>query len=176
MYDIGQLFKIQAVVFQTKSGGCAAFLMNNDSKTDALVVFQNATYGLPPSSISILPDCKNVAFNTAKACFLRLSTSILNLLKQRRQYVLLLEVYFCNLFFWTGNHTIQYQINSTSYQVKYSQKMETIYRGCPQFWWYLIEVGYIIGANEYHKRCIWLSVVHVPVNYELFYIASQIII
>lgn len=56
----------EAVVFQTKSGGCAAFLMNNDSKTDALVVFQNVTYGLPPSSISILPDCKNVAFNTAK--------------------------------------------------------------------------------------------------------------
>ncbi|KAH7851872.1 hypothetical protein Vadar_017638 [Vaccinium darrowii] len=56
----------EAVVFQTKSGECAAFLMNNGSETDELVVFQNSTYGLPPSSISILPDCKNVAFNTAQ--------------------------------------------------------------------------------------------------------------
>lgn len=40
--------------------------MNNGSETDELVEFQNSTYGLPPSSISILPDCKNVAFNTAQ--------------------------------------------------------------------------------------------------------------
>lgn len=31
-------------------------------------MFNNMHYSLPPWSISILPDCKNVAFNTAKVC------------------------------------------------------------------------------------------------------------
>ncbi|XP_057490523.1 beta-galactosidase 16 isoform X1 [Actinidia eriantha] len=56
----------EAFVFQGKSGECAAFLVNNDGRKDAAVTFRNLTYELPPQSISILPDCKNVAFNTAK--------------------------------------------------------------------------------------------------------------
>ncbi|XP_068329195.1 LOW QUALITY PROTEIN: beta-galactosidase 16 [Pyrus communis] len=54
-----------AYVFQVKSGECAAFLVNKGPK-DASVVFQNSPYQLPRKSISILPDCKTVAFNTAK--------------------------------------------------------------------------------------------------------------
>ncbi|GFZ09805.1 glycosyl hydrolase family 35 protein [Actinidia rufa] len=57
----------EAFVFQGKSGECAAFLVNNDSRKDTAVTFQNLRYELPPQSISILSDCKNVAFNTAKA-------------------------------------------------------------------------------------------------------------
>ncbi|XP_011003960.1 PREDICTED: beta-galactosidase 16-like [Populus euphratica] len=56
----------QAYIFNAVSGECAAFLINNDSRNAASVPFRNASYDLPPMSISILPDCKNVAFNTAK--------------------------------------------------------------------------------------------------------------
>lgn len=56
----------QAYIFNAVSGECAAFLINNDSSNAASVPFRNASYDLPPMSISILPDCKNVSFNTAK--------------------------------------------------------------------------------------------------------------
>ena len=54
----------QAHVFQSPSG-CAAFLANYNSNSYAKVVFNNEQYSLPPWSISILPDCKNVVFNSA---------------------------------------------------------------------------------------------------------------
>ncbi|KAI8533039.1 hypothetical protein RHMOL_Rhmol11G0265200 [Rhododendron molle] len=56
----------QAHVFSSKSGDCAAFLSNYHMQTAARVRFNNMYYDLPPWSISILPNCKNVAFNTAK--------------------------------------------------------------------------------------------------------------
>lgn len=56
----------EAHVFQTDTGECVAFLVNSDSARDATVQFQNATFELPQKSISILTECKNVAFNTAK--------------------------------------------------------------------------------------------------------------
>ncbi|KAK4265543.1 hypothetical protein QN277_026580 [Acacia crassicarpa] len=56
---------LEARVFKTKSS-CAAFLGNYDPKTWGKVRFGNAEYDLPPWSVSILPDCKTVAFNTAK--------------------------------------------------------------------------------------------------------------
>ncbi|XP_071685526.1 beta-galactosidase 3-like [Rutidosis leptorrhynchoides] len=48
------------------NGHCAAFLSNFETNTAVRVVFNNQHYKLPPWSISILPDCKNVVFNTAK--------------------------------------------------------------------------------------------------------------
>ncbi|CAI0461499.1 unnamed protein product [Linum tenue] len=45
---------------------CAAFLANYDTKSATRVLFNNMHYNLPPWSISILPDCRNVVFNTAK--------------------------------------------------------------------------------------------------------------
>ncbi|KAI3925998.1 hypothetical protein MKW98_028134 [Papaver atlanticum] len=45
---------------------CAAFLANIDDHNDATVTFRGREYTLPAWSVSILPDCKNVAFNTAK--------------------------------------------------------------------------------------------------------------
>ncbi|XP_059630706.1 beta-galactosidase 16 isoform X1 [Cornus florida] len=56
----------EAIVFHGNSGKCAAFLLNSNEREKAPVQFQNSTYELPPTSISILPDCKTVAFNTAK--------------------------------------------------------------------------------------------------------------
>ncbi|GAB4847486.1 Beta-galactosidase 3 [Ancistrocladus abbreviatus] len=56
----------QAHVFYPETGVCAAFLENNDPNSAVKVLFNNMHYNLPPRSISILPDCRNVVFNTAK--------------------------------------------------------------------------------------------------------------
>lgn len=56
---------LEVHVFKTRSA-CAAFLANYDTNSPATVTFQNAQYYLPPWSVSILPDCKNAIFNTAK--------------------------------------------------------------------------------------------------------------
>ncbi|KAK4428206.1 Beta-galactosidase 10 [Sesamum alatum] len=53
-------------VYEDSSGACAAFIANMDDKNDKTVVFRNTSYYLPAWSVSILPDCKNVVFNTAK--------------------------------------------------------------------------------------------------------------
>ncbi|KAA8521093.1 hypothetical protein F0562_011754 [Nyssa sinensis] len=55
-----------AHVFKSESGPCAAFLSNYDPESSAKVNFENVQYDLPPWSVSILPDCKNVVFNTAR--------------------------------------------------------------------------------------------------------------
>ncbi|OIT08183.1 beta-galactosidase 3 [Nicotiana attenuata] len=56
----------QAYVYSSETGDCAAFLSNNDWKSAAKVMFNNMHYNLPLWSISIIPDCRNVVFNTAK--------------------------------------------------------------------------------------------------------------
>uniref|UniRef100_I1NTV5 beta-galactosidase n=2 Tax=Oryza glaberrima TaxID=4538 RepID=I1NTV5_ORYGL len=56
----------EADVYTDQSGGCVAFLSNVDSEKDKVVTFQSRSYDLPAWSVSILPDCKIVAFNTAK--------------------------------------------------------------------------------------------------------------
>ncbi|KAL8113730.1 hypothetical protein AgCh_020865 [Apium graveolens] len=56
----------EASVFNSKSGACAAFLANYDKSSFAKVAFNSMHYNLPPWSISILPDCKNTVYNTAR--------------------------------------------------------------------------------------------------------------
>ncbi|PIN09370.1 Beta-galactosidase [Handroanthus impetiginosus] len=56
----------EADFYEDSSGACAAFISNMDEKNDKMVVFRNTSYFLPAWSVSILPDCKNVVFNTAK--------------------------------------------------------------------------------------------------------------
>ena len=53
-------------MYTSSSGSCAAFLSNSDDKNDKSAVFRNMTYHLPAWSVSILPDCKNEVFNSAK--------------------------------------------------------------------------------------------------------------
>ncbi|KAK1384449.1 Beta-galactosidase [Heracleum sosnowskyi] len=60
----------EAYIYQGRSGECAAFLVNTDTRKTVAVEFRNSSYQLPPKSISILPDCKTVAFNTAQACLI----------------------------------------------------------------------------------------------------------
>ncbi|XP_027357087.1 beta-galactosidase 13-like [Abrus precatorius] len=43
---------------------CAAFLTNNHSIEAATINFRGTDYFLPPHSISVLPDCKTVVYNT----------------------------------------------------------------------------------------------------------------
>ncbi|KAL6510901.1 Beta-galactosidase 8 [Orobanche gracilis] len=57
---------LEATVYKTEAGQCAAFLSNSDTQTDATVDFNGTSYKLPAWSVSILPDCKNVVLNTAK--------------------------------------------------------------------------------------------------------------
>ncbi|CAK9168741.1 unnamed protein product [Ilex paraguariensis] len=64
----------EAYIFHGESEECAAFLVNANGRQNVVVQFQNSSYELPPKSISILPDCKTVAFNTAKASFQSVST------------------------------------------------------------------------------------------------------
>lgn len=56
---------LQAAIYKTGSK-CVAFLANLDSTSDANVTFNGNSYNLPAWSVSILPDCKNVVYNTAK--------------------------------------------------------------------------------------------------------------
>ncbi|GAV78355.1 LOW QUALITY PROTEIN: hypothetical protein CFOL_v3_21823 [Cephalotus follicularis] len=45
---------------------CASFLSNYETKSTSIVLFNNMHYNLPPWSISILHDYRNVVFNTVK--------------------------------------------------------------------------------------------------------------
>lgn len=65
-YDRLDFLHIQAYVFKENSGECVAFLVNNDLTQDVRVLFQDISFDLPHKSISILPDCKTITFNTAK--------------------------------------------------------------------------------------------------------------
>ncbi|XP_075485409.1 beta-galactosidase 8-like isoform X2 [Primulina tabacum] len=56
---------LEATVYKTESGLCAAFLVNLDMQSDATVKFNGNSFNLPAWSVSILPNCKNVALNTA---------------------------------------------------------------------------------------------------------------
>ncbi|KAI5674488.1 hypothetical protein M9H77_14852 [Catharanthus roseus] len=64
LLSLGPLQEVD--VYEDNSGVCAAFIANMDDKNDKVVEFRNISYHLPAWSVSILPDCKNVVFNTAK--------------------------------------------------------------------------------------------------------------
>lgn len=63
-------FDHQGYVFEEENGECVAFLINNDRGNKITVQFQNRSYELLPKSISILPDCQNVTFNTANVSYI----------------------------------------------------------------------------------------------------------
>nr|DAD41658.1 TPA_asm: hypothetical protein HUJ06_015981 [Nelumbo nucifera] len=56
---------VEARIFEnSESKVCAAFLCNNNTREPATAKFRGKEYYFPPRSISILPDCKTVVFNT----------------------------------------------------------------------------------------------------------------
>ncbi|KVH94050.1 hypothetical protein Ccrd_003907 [Cynara cardunculus var. scolymus] len=61
---VGDMY-MQVTTYKTSDGsGC--FLSNTNTTADAMVNFQGAWYDVPAWSVSVLPDCKNEAYNTAK--------------------------------------------------------------------------------------------------------------
>ncbi|KAM3750595.1 hypothetical protein ACB098_04G047600 [Castanea mollissima] len=72
----------EADVYTDSSGACAAFISNGDDKNDKTIEFRNVSYHLPAWSVSILPDCKNVVFNTAKV---RAQTTIVEMVPEDLQ-------------------------------------------------------------------------------------------
>ncbi|GJT57174.1 beta-galactosidase 8 [Tanacetum coccineum] len=58
-----------AVVYKTSST-CVAFLANIDKQHDAIASYNGRSYHLPAWSVSILPDCKHVVYNTAKVNYM----------------------------------------------------------------------------------------------------------
>ncbi|KAK9690766.1 hypothetical protein RND81_09G152900 [Saponaria officinalis] len=50
--------------YYEKGGLCAAFLWNNHTHATLTANFKGKEHTLPPKSISILPDCKTVVYNT----------------------------------------------------------------------------------------------------------------
>ncbi|WCJ39872.1 beta-galactosidase 11 [Euphorbia peplus] len=47
-------------------GECAAFITNNDTKKIQTINFRGKQYLLPPRSISVLPDCQTVVYNSMR--------------------------------------------------------------------------------------------------------------
>ncbi|GJM92400.1 hypothetical protein PR202_ga08874 [Eleusine coracana subsp. coracana] len=74
--------KQEADVYIDQSGGCVAFLANVDPDKDSVVTFRNRQYDLPAWSVSILPDCKNVVFNSAKV---QSQTLVVDMVPERMQ-------------------------------------------------------------------------------------------
>ncbi|KAI3706213.1 hypothetical protein L6452_23807 [Arctium lappa] len=68
--DSAQYIKLgsmqEAHVYRGNNSTCSAFLANIDEHKEITVQFLGHAYTLPPWSVSILPDCRNTAFNTAK--------------------------------------------------------------------------------------------------------------
>ncbi|MCO5561332.1 hypothetical protein L7F22_014953 [Adiantum nelumboides] len=56
----------EGAVYTTADNQCCAFLSNKDQKKDAQISYNGNTYHIPAWSVSILPDCKSVSFNTAQ--------------------------------------------------------------------------------------------------------------
>ncbi|KAJ4715242.1 Beta-galactosidase [Melia azedarach] len=71
------------VEYTDSSGACmAAFLANVDDKNDKTFVYRNQSYHVPSWSVSILPDCKTVIYNTAKV---KTETSVFDMVPEKFQ-------------------------------------------------------------------------------------------
>ncbi|KAL6191250.1 hypothetical protein ACLB2K_037641 [Fragaria x ananassa] len=62
--NLGKNIEARFYELKGNSSICAAFLANNNSRSEAIVNWRGQDYYLPPHSISILPDCKTVVYNT----------------------------------------------------------------------------------------------------------------
>ncbi|CAK7336546.1 unnamed protein product [Dovyalis caffra] len=56
---------VSGTIYSTESGS-SCFLANADQSNDRTINFQGNDYHVPAWSVSILPDCQNVVYNTAK--------------------------------------------------------------------------------------------------------------
>ena len=63
----------QATIYKTEEGS-SCFFGNGNENSDATISFQGESYVVPAWSVTILPDCKNEAYNTAKVFYLKFSS------------------------------------------------------------------------------------------------------
>ena len=57
----------EKIYSKNSSSICVAFLNNKGRKHAATMQFNGNSYNIPTWSVSVLPDCKNVVYNTAQA-------------------------------------------------------------------------------------------------------------
>ncbi|KAJ8570991.1 hypothetical protein K7X08_037963 [Anisodus acutangulus] len=55
---------LEITIYEKPGSDCAAFLTNNHTTNPAIIKFRGKEYYLPEKSVSILPDCKTVVYNT----------------------------------------------------------------------------------------------------------------
>ncbi|KAL2520473.1 Beta-galactosidase 3 [Forsythia ovata] len=123
----------QAHVYSSESGGCAAFLANYDTKSAVRVMFNNMHYNLPPWSISILPDCRNVVFNTAKV---GVQTSQMEMLPSNAE-----------IFSWeTFNEDLSSFDDSSAFSALGLLEQINVTRDASDYLWYTTSVD--IGSSE----------------------------
>lgn len=56
---------LQANIYSTEDKQ-SCFFSNEDSSSEHIINYQGVNYTIPAWSVSILPDCKNEVYNTAK--------------------------------------------------------------------------------------------------------------
>ncbi|XP_057806866.1 beta-galactosidase 3-like [Salvia miltiorrhiza] len=123
----------QAHVYTSESGDCAAFLSNYDTKSVVRVMFNNMHYNLPPWSISILPDCRNVVFNTAKV---GVQTSQMEMLPTNKE-----------VFSWeTFNEDLTSLDDSSTFTAVGLLEQINVTRDATDYLWYTTSVD--IGSSE----------------------------
>ncbi|KAM7250323.1 hypothetical protein ACFE04_022206 [Oxalis oulophora] len=123
----------QAHVYTTESGDCAAFLANYDTNSASKVMFNNMHYNLPPWSISILPDCRNVVFNTAKV---GVQTSHMEMLPTNNE-----------MFSWESyDEDISSLDDSSTFSTNGLLEQINVTRDASDYLWYITSVD--IGSSE----------------------------
>ncbi|KAK3026534.1 hypothetical protein RJ639_041831, partial [Escallonia herrerae] len=127
----------QARVFSSENGDCAAFLSNYDTNSAARVMFNNMHYNLPPWSISILPDCRNVVFNTAKV---GVQSSQMEMLPSNAE-----------MFSWeTYNEDLSSIDDSSTFTTFGLLEQINVTRDASDYLWYITSVD--IGSSESFLR------------------------
>ncbi|KAL9229169.1 hypothetical protein vseg_004665 [Gypsophila vaccaria] len=147
----------KAYVFSTK-GHCAAFLYNYHFTSSKRVTFRNAQYDLPAWSISILPDCRNVVFNTAKV---GVQTSHMRMLPSSSR-LLSWQMY---------DEDISSLEDSPSMTVNGLLEQVNVTRDRSDYLWYMTSV--VVSQSDIHGRAPQLLVqssghaVHIFINGQL---------
>ncbi|XP_051144440.1 beta-galactosidase 3 [Andrographis paniculata] len=127
----------QAHVYSSNTGDCAAFLSNYNTKSATRVFFNNMHYNLPPWSISILPDCRNVVFNTAKV---GVQTTKMEMLPSNSE-----------IFSWdTFNEDLSSLDESSTFSTIGLLEQINVTRDASDYLWYTTDVD--IGPSESFLR------------------------
>ncbi|XP_076938285.1 beta-galactosidase-like [Bidens hawaiensis] len=121
----------KAYVYNYKTGGCAAFLSNNDKNAYATVNFRNQCYNIPPWSISILPDCKNTVYNTARV---GAQTALMKMTSAGEGFT------------WQSYNDVTESYNDNSFTNVGLLEQVNVTRDSSDYLWYMTDVR--VGSNE----------------------------